>query len=273
MKQEEYLEKLHVEILSIVSEIVRICRKKGLKYYLVEGSLLGAVRHNGFIPWDDDVDIAMPRKDFDCFIECCSKELNGEFYLDWITTNSRYYHIFAKVCKKGTEFTERIGKTRSVSHGIFVDLFPLDSSTGCTVDTERKKSIIDLCNRVLSAKYYMEETRILKKLVLSVVPSVIIKAYMLHILRKHPNREYNYYTNYGSAYPIQKETFLKEEYGEGVLVRFEKMDVIIPTMYKKMLSKIYGDNYMELPPLEKRITHHPLSIMFSDGTRDLFDNK
>ena len=266
MKREEYLERLHSQIISIVKEIAEICGKHGLRYYLAEGSLLGAVRHNGFIPWDDDVDIAMPRADYDRFVGRCGEELGSRFYLDWITTNPSYHHEFAKVCIKGTEFVESVSESSSVSYGIFVDVFPLDESTGCTDDTRKRKDRIRLCNRILSAKYHNEKASLPKKALLRMIPAAIIKRYMLRVLKGHQNKGCKYYTNYGSAYSIEKETFLAEDYGDGVAASFEGLDIRIPNNYGQMLSTIYGDDYMELPPLEKRTTHHPLRVKFSDGT-------
>lgn len=271
MEHREYLDRLHAEILSIVSEIVKICEKNRLRYYLVEGSLLGAVRHCGFIPWDDDVDIAMPRSDYDRFIECCCKDLDDGFYLDWLTTNPNYYHMFAKVCKKGTEFVERIGKSNTVSHGIFVDIFPLDKSNGSTSDTKKKKERVGLCNRILSAKYNNKGFSIFRRTAAYLIPAGIIKSYALRMINSHQESDYRYYTNYESVYSIEKETFPIEDFGNGISARFEEMELKIPDHYKKILATIYGDDYMKLPPLKKRVTHNPLKVTFSDGTIVEFD--
>lgn len=124
----KYLNKLHQDILTIMDEVDHICGENNLRYYLMCGSCLGAVRHNGFIPWDDDLDIAMPRTDFNRLLELISnkKVLGDNFYLRWVTTDKYYNHAFAKICLKGTKFQESEGLSAQ-NAGIFVDVFPLDS--------------------------------------------------------------------------------------------------------------------------------------------------
>ena len=125
MNQHEYLSKLHGELLTIIEVVDKVCREQNLTYYLVGGSLLGTLRHNGFIPWDDDLDIGMPRKDFERFISIANTVLGEEFELQWITTNKDYWQVFAKVVRKDTLFKEP-GLKRFQPHGIFIDIFPLD---------------------------------------------------------------------------------------------------------------------------------------------------
>ena len=122
---DHYLDKLHGEILAIMDEIHRVCQIKNIKYYLIGGSMLGAVRHKGFIPWDDDLDIAMPREDFERFVEGATEWLSSGFSLEWITTNPNHVYLFAKITKKGTLFIDQPSTKQT---GIFVDVFPLDSS-------------------------------------------------------------------------------------------------------------------------------------------------
>ena len=95
--EKKHLIKLHQSEIKILDEIVRICDKYNLQYFLIGGTLLGAVRHKGFIPWDDDLDIAMPRNDYEKFISISKNELKDDFILDDISTNEQYWQIFAKV--------------------------------------------------------------------------------------------------------------------------------------------------------------------------------
>jgi len=100
------LKKLHLVELIILDEFIRICNKFNLNYFLIGGTLLGAVRHNGFIPWDDDIDIGMPRKDFQKFLEICQSELYKDFYYLYLDNFEPYYYHFIKICKKNTLFIE-----------------------------------------------------------------------------------------------------------------------------------------------------------------------
>ena len=117
--------KLHQCLLMIAKEIKRICDKNGIKYFLIGGSLLGAVRHNGFIPWDDDMDFGMLRADYDRFISVCENDLKDEFLLCSINTEENYNRAFAKVRLKGTFFPDQ-GQANGINSGIFVDVFPID---------------------------------------------------------------------------------------------------------------------------------------------------
>ena len=105
--KKETLIKLHKSELKILDEIDRICKKNNIKYFFMGGSLLGAVRHQGFIPWDDDIDLAMPRKDYDLFVSIAPSQLSKDFLLDDISTNPNYCLVFSKVRLKNSVFEER----------------------------------------------------------------------------------------------------------------------------------------------------------------------
>lgn len=162
MENQDYLQKLHAEILRIMDEIHRVCTKNGLTYYLVGGTLLGAVRHQGFIPWDDDLDIAMPRADFDRFIHIAEKELGSEFYLNWITTNPKYWLFFPKICLRNTTFDEGVIK-KDIPMGIFIDIFPLDLSPAYTSGLETMKRRIQRLG-YLSKERSSKDMKTLKQL-------------------------------------------------------------------------------------------------------------
>ena len=95
--EQKILNRLHEEMIRIYKEIARICDKHNLTYFVVGGTLLGAVVHKGYIPWDDDLDIAMPRDSYDRFIEICKTDLDEKFYLHCIDTDEKYWLSFAKV--------------------------------------------------------------------------------------------------------------------------------------------------------------------------------
>lgn len=122
------MNKLQKLLLFIAKEVKRICEENDINYFICGGTQLGAVRHQGFIPWDDDLDIAMPRRDYERFIELCEQELDKEiFFLQTEWTEEKYAFAFSKIQLRGTEIIEDFSKNANVSHGIFVDIFPYDN--------------------------------------------------------------------------------------------------------------------------------------------------
>ena len=115
---------LQLAQLKIAKEIKRICEKNNINYFLDAGSMLGAVRHEGFIPWDDDMDIGMLDEDYKKFLKIASKEIGEEFFLDNYELDKEYGLVFSKVRLKDTLYRERLGSTTAKHQEIFVDVFP-----------------------------------------------------------------------------------------------------------------------------------------------------
>ena len=121
------LKKIQEIELEIFDEIVRICNKYNLKYALIGGSTLGAVRHHGFIPWDDDIDLGMPRKDYEMFCELCKTELDtNRFMLQNFDTEPNCGLIFGKVRRLNTTLSEYYSYHIDMNQGVWVDIFPYD---------------------------------------------------------------------------------------------------------------------------------------------------
>lgn len=254
------LRKLQLTQLEILTEVVRICHSNKLRYYLIGGTLLGAIRHKGFIPWDDDLDIAMPRKDFVKFISICPSELNSCYFLHYYTADFNYYLPFAKVRKNGTLYSEPALKNLQCHKGIFIDIFPIDNAP-------HKYSIIQFIqakimkfisalklykigitkkpsNKLKIAAFFTSKMSMRK---LSIIEEKIMTLYN--------KKQTKYYVNLGSNYNFKKQTFEKDIYDEPVLVMFEKKQFYAPKNWEFILKQIYGD-YMKLPPVEKRGKRH-----------------
>src|SRR5690606_39008251 len=112
--------------LEILLEINKICIKHNIKYILFGGTLLGSVRHSGFIPWDDDIDLAMDRENYDKFLKVAREEIDDRYTFQHYETDRKTIFPFLKIRKKGTKLIETVTENLDMDHGIFVDIFPLD---------------------------------------------------------------------------------------------------------------------------------------------------
>lgn len=272
-QQEDYLKKLHEHLLIIMDEIDRVCTTKDIRYYLAGGSLIGAIRHKGFIPWDDDMDINMPYDDFKRFVEIAPQVLGKNFYFRWITTEKNYPHDFAKVAMKGTLFQEHY--TTDLEHsGIYVDIFPIYPSAGYRHIYDYKKKLVKFLHGCLferGGKSKNRRLRDLPRLFMShMLSSKLIYRLMLFVI--HPKKEdiATHYACYPSLFPINRQICPKEWCGKGERLPFEDRMYICPIESLKKLKLEYGENVMELPPIEKRKMHYPDNVIFSDGQEILF---
>ena len=132
------LRRLQLTILEILKDIDSICKENNIEYYIAYGTALGAVRHGGFIPWDDDIDICMTREAYDRFLEVMPNAMPEKYDLLDIKNTNKYSMCFAKVSKKGTKFKEKVGTAEGYEQGIFVDVFPLDYAP----DDEKERKMV-----------------------------------------------------------------------------------------------------------------------------------
>ena len=112
--------------LEILKQFIFVCDSLSLKYFLVCGSALGAVKYGGFIPWDDDIDVAMPREDYDVFVERANTLFPPNIFLQTYKTDTKYPHIYCKLRDSNTAYIEKSAAALEINHGVFIDIFPLD---------------------------------------------------------------------------------------------------------------------------------------------------
>ena len=260
------LKKLHSIEIEILDEFVRICNKHNLQYFLIGGTLLGAVRHKGFIPWDDDLDVAMPRNDYENFLKIAKTELNTNYIIDNKDTNPQYYLNFTKIRKINTIFEQDFQVNYNGPKGIWLDIFPLDEARGDTllIRFQRKLSNIIFSflhykNGFILNKKYILIKKIIGKIVF--FKNIVYLNLQEKVLKMQNNKKYDYIVNLASTYDYKKELMKKEVYFPCKKLKFEGKEYCVPNKYDIYLKQIYG-NYMELPPLDKRVTHKPVRLEF-----------
>lgn len=271
--------KIHKSEIEILDEIDKICKKYNINYFLTGGTLLGAVRHKGFIPWDDDLDVAMPRNDYEKFINIAKTELSQRFLLDDITTNKDYWLIFAKVRLKNTIFDAGFNdKVKYYGNkGIWVDIFPFDETKHykdkfIAIKWKQVKMKKALYKR--QSKYLVTKNYSLLNIIHFFIKPLSMKKLNKNIkkqITKENNKNYPYLINYGSQYGVFKQTHLKNKIFPLSKIKFEGKEYPVPKDYDYFLKNIYGENYMKLPPKEKRVCHNPKMIKFEDGEEVFFD--
>ena len=265
------LKKLHNDLLPILLELDRICKKHNIRYFLSSGTLLGAVRHKGFIPWDDDIDVEMMREDYNKFCEICKLELNHEkFFLQTQSNDKNYNWVYGKLRLKNTEYI-RSGQTHlKQKTGIFIDIFPLDKvknnrtsqyliATGCGIC----RSILWSCVGAKNSKTWFQR---LKYRMLSIIPrSFAINLYK-GFSELYNNTDAEYRASYNMKLNDRKCYIYKNEWYEDILyMEFEGYKLPIPIGYKDILEMYYGD-YMKIPEKNQRKGNSDAYyIKFSDG--------
>ena len=253
---DEDIKELSIQILHYVDDF---CKKNDIKYSLAYGTLLGAVRHKGFIPWDDDIDIMMVRKDYDRFIAEFSKDSNSLFSVASYETDKNFRYALAKVVCNST-IKDELGYTK---YGFGIDLFPIDKIPKDIVKARHLISSLGRCWDLFMLKRmkWRKGRNVLKNIIMLLsTPIVFLIPYsLIHKRIKHQTERYYSLDDYNLGCPFSpygvKEIMEKDIFTEVETLPFEEETFCCLKKYNKYLTNIYGD-YMQLPPEEKRITHH-----------------
>lgn len=256
--------------LNILKNIVTICDENNVNYYIISGTLLGAVRHSGFIPWDDDIDIAMFRDDYDKFIKIWGNKKIDGLILQNKLIDERTVLSFSKIRLEGSQIIEESNQKSNINKGIFVDVFPLDKLAKEYSFFDDFKYLIFRFMTSLSlykTGYRFENRKVIGSIarMFSFVSYKKINEISEKIMKSNTNKETDYYCNYASNYGFRKFRMNKNIYGKGVKIKFEDSYFNAPEKYDVFLKKIF-DDYMELPPIEERGTRHKIigNILIED---------
>lgn len=253
-------------LLQTFRDFIAFCEMNNLMYYGAFGTVLGAIRHQGLIPWDDDIDVYMPRQDYNRFIALKQKVPTGYEIVDY--DNEGYFCNFAKFSNANTTILET--PELPFVYGIFIDVFPLDE---CSESIDKNKEILREYSRSYfkffkACREYRLSALVVPKNKTTFIFDVktIMNFFYYHRLYKKNLQKMkdieiklqaergNYYCRYS---PILKEcrVYPKKWFGKGKLEKYEDLVILIPQESDLYLKKVYG-NYMQLPPIEKRNSGH-----------------
>jgi|LSQX01.3.fsa_nt_gb lipopolysaccharide cholinephosphotransferase len=263
-----------MRMLDIMCEIRRICEKHDIKYFLAYGTLLGAIRHEGFIPWDYDADIEMLREDYEKFITICAFELNDKYFLSTLITDKNAISPHARLCLNNTKvvfalFQNNIEKGHQ---GIFVDIFPIDIVPALRKEQKRHmnnnlflRSIWLLkINPIYTKNLASSNTKArillqLKNVAKSIARLILLPLPMNSVLKcmnrnaaKHRKSRSPYRAYVMSASPYINRVFDERLfYTESTIVYFENEPFTVTSRYEEYLTVFYR-NYMEIPSKQEQ---------------------
>ena len=267
--------------LDILKAFIKVCDKYNLEYFLVYGTALGAIRHKGFIPWDDDIDVAMPRKDFDKYIEL-QKEYEGTpYFIQTFKSDPCYIYNYAKLRDSSTTFLENAFKNHRINQGVFIDVFPVDGMSRKVGDREK----IGKRNKFIWRQVYfsylpalrrkVHKRTFFKDILLNIVAGLFYVFDIAHYRNKRVER-------YVRKIPLEEAKMAGILFGfsskincmdadifrETIEVPFEDITVKVPKQYDKYLTNLYKD-YMKFPPKEQQVGHHYNSgVSLTQGYED-----
>ena len=251
------------EILKIFKEVSKILEDNNLRYFAIGGTCLGAVRHNGFIPWDDDLDIAMPDVDYEKFIKIAPNVLPSHLKMILPSDSEHYLNFTLRITNESTTFIEdQIIMFEDRFMGVWIDIMPL---VGIPNDKKSQQRFIKKVERY-------KRMNVKKRMPLSYNKSLL--SFLHHIVSFPLNfflpKDYWYkkwiklvsrnrfddseFTGYSWWYSVKKYVFPVYWFSDYTIISFEDTTIKCPVHYHLMLEQMFGD-YMELPPVDKRINH------------------
>ena len=251
---------LQEHIFKIMSVVHDVCGSRGIPYFLVGGTLLGALRHKGFIPWDDDADIGMLRPDYGRFLDVCATALPEGFALRHYSVEKHVYFAYAKIEDTRTQMRVPCLTRQSSSQHVGLDIFPMDSVPGNTLKHRAQKIGTRVCRGLLEVKYANLanphwRNKMLVRFVRPMLPSG-------RPLAKFEDWMASWETSGATQhvwaadtpYHPERSTYPREWVAQRRLAPFEGGEFWIPAEAERCMEKTYGD-YMTPPPPEKRVTH------------------
>lgn len=258
----EELKKIQVEILDVMSQF---CENHGIQYWLDWGTLLGAIRHKGYIPWDDDVDTGMLRKDYDIFMKLFNEE-NDRYKVYSVENDPSYSFPFAKIIDTQTVLYEP--DEHGYKSAVYVDLFVYDNAPEDEEEVRRMFQRRDFLLKMRSLQWrHRPSGNVLRRALIymanvpmRLIPTGYFEKKIIQNARKYQDTETGKIGNFTDSYTVTAD---KSIFTDFIYVEFEGKKYRAPARYDEWLHAAYGD-YMQLPPVEKRVSRHSFKAYYLD---------
>ncbi|MGN1300447.1 MAG: phosphorylcholine transferase LicD [Clostridia bacterium] len=250
------LEEIHHIELDIMLDIDRVCRNNNLKYTIIGGTMIGAVRHKGFIPWDDDIDIAMPRGDYLKFIDLYEKNKNNQYSIFEHSINSEYYYPLIKISDNRTALIEKNYKPIN-NLGVNLDVFPIDKVNSKRMKEKLRK--LSFYHKGLS-KCFTNQEKVTPNKIKRIIKAIIFNKdinYYLKMIENIAQEDNDSECDLAGVLVNatgEKDLFPIDFFDEFTNIEFENNKLMVINKYKEFLEHRFGD-YMKIPPKEQRIAH------------------
>lgn len=269
------LKALQMKETEILQNVHDVCDKLGIEYIIMHGTLIGAVRHHGFIPWDDDIDICMTRENYDRFIKEAPKYLPENMKIQHVDYEKECPNIFAKIRDANTTFLHEEHVDLDINQGVFIDIFPVDrikSGKYSILLEYYRKRLFNVINECYDLSYVKTIKRPLSKFIGYFVHYVIVRGLRRNVkrdvfIRKEEERRRKLHKKGDNCTFVSICKNIVGKYSlfeKRKLYDFDGHKFYGPDDYDTILSLLYGD-YMTVPPKEKQITHKPLFVDLNRG--------
>ncbi len=260
---EELTNKIHEIQTEMLAKIHEVCKENNIRYIVICGSLLGAIRHKGFIPWDDDVDIGLMREDYDKLMKILKEKPIKGCFLQNYETDEHYNQPYAKLLREDSAYLEEYRKNCKARHGVFVDIFPLDHiKRPGQKSAQIRRAMAKL---VMFAIWRKEDCQIKRKgakklynvfaAMLSILPKKTLVCMQRRLVVRNKPKWGYYASMFSSNYETDRLYFEAKDFDEIIELPFETIMVNAPKNWQEQLTRLYRD-YMQLPPPEKRVLKH-----------------
>ncbi|MDR0301417.1 MAG: LicD family protein [Treponema sp.] len=267
----EILRKMQLLELKILVEVKRVCDKHNIAFILIGGSLIGAIRHKGFIPWDDDIDVGMTRDNYDKFCKIAPSELSNEFFLQTPSTDPQYFdYCLARVQLNGTKVFTRYEPANMKHEGFRIDILPYDNIPNSFLRGYLYHGIFNIFIRVcvLRNGYHLYPQNFIMRLIIYLgfvlclpISTKKLKSILENYYKKYEKLNSSHVVLLRGRWGFKKERHLRSTISKIIYIPFEDTLMPVPEDYHLFLSEQYGD-YLTPPPVNSRGLHHTLNIDF-----------